>query len=183
MSGGTGSDVTTDIQQLLLSRVHDIPDFPKPGVLFKDLNPLFADAAAFAAVLDHIASRWEGKVDMVGGIEARGFIVGTPLAQRMGVGFLPVRKAGKLPGETVGLDYALEYGTARIEVHADALTPGASVLVVDDVLATGGTAAAACTLLETCGVQVPGVEVLVELEALDGRRALAGRAVRSLLTV
>ena len=108
---------------------------------------------------------------------------GAAIALHLGVGFVPVRKAGKLPGETVGLDYALEYGTARIEVHADALTPGASVLVVDDVLATGGTAAAACTLLETCGAQVPGVEVLVELEALDGRRALAGRAVRSLLTV
>ena len=171
------------LQDRIRAGLRDVPDFPEPGVTFKDITPLLADAELFAAVVEAHAEPWRGTVDRVAGLEARGFIFGAAIALHLGVGFVPVRKAGKLPGETVGLDYALEYGTARIEVHADALTPGASVLVVDDVLATGGTAAAACTLLETCGAQVPGVEVLVELEALDGRRALAGRAVRSLLTV
>ena len=171
------------LQDRIRAGLRDVPDFPEPGVTFKDITPLLADAELFAAVVEAHAEPWRGKVDRVAGLEARGFIFGAAIALHLGVGFVPVRKAGKLPGETVGLDYALEYGTARIEVHADALTPGASVLVVDDVLATGGTAAAASTLLETCGAQVPGVEVLVELEALDGRRALAGRAVRSLLTV
>lgn len=176
MSSGTGGDVTTDIQQLLLSRVHDIPDFPKPGVLFKDLNPLFADAAAFAAVLDHIASRWEGKVDMVGGIEARGFIVGTPLAQRMGVGFLPVRKAGKLPGETISQTYDLEYGTATVEVAKDACR-GKRVLLVDDVLATGGTASATAQLLQRAGAEVAGLEFLLEVAFLQGRALLADHEI------
>ena len=171
------------LQDRIRAGLRDVPDFPEPGVTFKDITPLLADAELFAAVVEAHAEPWRGKVDRVAGLEARGFIFGAAIALHLGVGFVPVRKAGKLPGETVGLDYALEYGTARIEVHADSVRPGASVLVVDDVLATGGTAAAACTLLETCGVQVPGVEVLVELEALDGRRALAGRAVRSLLTV
>ena len=171
------------LQDRIRAGLRDVPDFPEPGVTFKDITPFLADAELFAAVVEAHAEPWRGKVDRVAGLEARGFIFGAAIALHLGVGFVPVRKAGKLPGETVGLDYALEYGTARIEVHADALTPGASVLVVDDVLATGGTASAACTLLETCGAQVPGVEVLVELEALDGRRALAGRAVRSLLTV
>lgn len=170
------SDVSSDVGQLLLSRVHDIPDFPKPGVLFKDLNPLFADAAAFAAVLDHIASRWEGQVDLVGGIEARGLIVGAPLAQRMGVGFLPVRKAGKLPGETLSQTYDLEYGTATVEVPKDACR-GKRVLLVDDVLATGGTAAAAAQLLERAGATVAGLEFLLEVAFLEGRRALGDREI------
>lgn len=167
---------SSDVAQLLLSRVHDIPDFPKPGVLFKDLNPLFADADAFGDVLAHIADGWHDKVDLICGIEARGLIVGAPLAQRMGLGFLPVRKAGKLPGQTLSQSYDLEYGTATIEVPADACV-GKRVLLVDDVLATGGTAAAAATLLERAGAQVAGVEFLLEIEFLRGRSLLAGRTV------
>ncbi len=171
-----GMSTDAEIEQLLLSRVHDIPDFPKPGVLFKDLNPLFADAAAFAAVLDHVAARWDGRVDMIGGIEARGLIVGAPLAQRMGVGFLPVRKAGKLPGQTLRQTYDLEYGTATVEVAHDACHDK-RVLLVDDVLATGGTAAASAQLLERAGAEVAGVEFLLEVAFLGGRELLAGREV------
>lgn len=170
------ADVTSDPRQVLMSRVRDIADFPKPGVVFKDLNPLFADAAAFATVLADIGSRWMGKIDLVSGIEARGLIVGAPLAQHMQVGFLPVRKAGKLPGMTLSQTYDLEYGTATIEVPADACS-GQRVLLIDDVLATGGTAAAAAALLERAGAEVVGVEFLLEILFLQGRKLLAGHQV------
>lgn len=177
-----GMSTDAEIEQLLLSRVHDIPDFPKPGVLFKDLNPLFADAAAFAAVLDHVAARWDGRVDMIGGIEARGLIVGAPLAQRMGVGFLPVRKAGKLPGETVSVSYDLEYGSATIEVPAGACA-GHRVLVIDDVLATGGTIAATAALVNRLGAELVHVSVLLELDFLGGRQRLAEAGIDAVSAV
>ncbi|GAB3584322.1 adenine phosphoribosyltransferase [Calidifontibacter terrae] len=172
----------TTTRETLLARVRDIADFPEPGVLFKDLNPLFADAASFAEVLDDIAQRWVGQVDLVAGIEARGFILGAPLAQRMGLGFLPVRKAGKLPGETVSVSYDLEYGSATIEVPAGACD-GHRVLVVDDVLATGGTAAAAVRLVEHAGGKVTGVDFLLEVGALEGRAALGDHVVHVIATV
>ncbi|WKV15508.1 adenine phosphoribosyltransferase [Janibacter limosus] len=171
------------LEQRILGAACDIPDFPEPGVTFKDITPLIADAELFAEVVRAHAQPWQGSVDAVAALEARGFIFGAAIAVHPGLGFIPVRKGGKLPGPTVGVDYALEYGTARIEIHEDAVAQGSRVLVVDDVPATGGTAAAACTLLESCGAVVPGVEILVEIEALRGRDALAGRAVRSPVTV
>ncbi|WP_446663796.1 adenine phosphoribosyltransferase [Flexivirga sp. B27] len=169
------------IAQVLASRTREVPDFPKPGVLFKDLTPLFRDPEAFGVVLDDIAGRWAGKVDVVAGVEARGFILGAPLALRMGLGFVPIRKAGKLPGETHTRSYDLEYGTATIEVTTDAFAAGHRVLLVDDVLATGGTAAAACELIEGAGAEVMGLEMLLELSFLQGRDKLPGRDVRAIL--
>ena len=171
------------LEQRILGSLRDIPDFPEPGVSFKDITPLIADGELFAEVVRAHAQPWADKVDVIAGLEARGFIFGAAVALHLGVGFVPVRKGGKLPGATVGVDYELEYGSARIEIHEDSVARGTRVLVVDDVLATGGTARAACELLESCGAVVPGVEVLVEIAVLDGRRALAGRAVRSLVTV
>jgi adenine phosphoribosyltransferase len=168
---------------MLLERVRDVPDYPKPGVLFKDITPLLADHAAFSAAVDALAATVESDVDVVAGIEARGFLVAAPLALRLGVGFVPVRKAGKLPHDVVAQVYDLEYGTAEIEVHADAFVAGQRVVLVDDVLATGGTAAAACGLLERAGARVAGVRFLLEIRALAGRRRLAGRDVASVLAV
>ena len=173
----------SSLETRILASLRDVPDFPEPGVTFKDITPVLADAQLFAQVVRAHAQPWVGAVDLVAGLEARGFIFGAAVAIELGVGFVPIRKGGKLPGTTMGLDYDLEYGSARIEVHEDAVLRGARVLVVDDVLATGGTARAACALLEACGAVVPAIEVLAEIAALDGRRALAGRAVRSLVTV
>ncbi|MFK4493218.1 adenine phosphoribosyltransferase [Dermacoccus sp. GAS27A] len=159
------------IADVVARHTRDIADFPSPGVVFKDLTPLFADPAAFGQVLDLLAQRHDG-VDVVAGVEARGFIIGAPLAQRMGVGFVPIRKKGKLPGDVVSASYDLEYGSATIEVQTDAVTPGANVLVVDDVLATGGTAVAACELIEKVGGRVACLDVLVELAFLPGRERL-----------
>ena len=170
-------------EERILDALRDIPDFPEPGVTFKDITPLLADAVLFADVVAEHARPWAGRVDAVAGLEARGFIFGAAVAVHLGVGFVPVRKAGKLPADAVGVDYALEYGTARIEAHADAVPAGARVLVVDDVLATGGTAAAACRLFEQLQAEVVGVDVVIELAALGGRERLPERAVRALLTV
>ena len=159
------------IADVVARHTRDIADFPSPGVVFKDLTPLFADPAAFGQVLDLLAERHDG-VDVVAGVEARGFIIGAPLAQRMGVGFVPIRKKGKLPGDVVSASYDLEYGSATIEVQTDAVTPGVNVLVVDDVLATGGTAVAACELIEKVGGRVACLDVLVELAFLPGRERL-----------
>ena len=174
---------TTSIEQLVSSRLRDVPDFPEPGVVFKDVTPLLADGEAFGAVTRDMAERWRGLVDVVVGIEARGFIFGAALAHELGLGFVPVRKAGKLPGRTVGVSYDLEYGSARIEIHEDAFVGGERVLLVDDVLATGGTAVAACQLLESVGATVVALETVVELGFLHGRERLVGRDVRSLVVV
>lgn len=172
-----------ELAELVSSRLRDIPDFPTPGVAFKDFTPLLADGDAFATLARATADRYRGEVEVVTGIEARGFILGGAIAHSLGVGFVPIRKAGKLPGRVLGRDYALEYGTARIEVHDDAFTAGQHVLVVDDVLATGGTAEAACALVEQCRAHVTAVEFVIEIAALAGRSRLPDRRVHSVLTV
>ncbi|MCZ9352614.1 adenine phosphoribosyltransferase [Streptomyces mutabilis] len=179
---------TTDITELLLSRIRDVADYPEPGVMFKDITPLLADPAAFAALTDALAevARDTGATKVVG-LEARGFILGAPVALRAGLGFIPVRKAGKLPGATLSQSYDLEYGSAEIEVHAEDLSAGDRVLVVDDVLATGGTAEASLELIRRAGAEVAGLAVLMELGFLGGRArlepALAGAPLEALLTV
>jgi adenine phosphoribosyltransferase len=173
-----------DIADLVASKVLDVPDFPKPGIVFKDLMPLFADGPAFAAAIDAvIAEQGAASFDVVAGIEARGFVIAAAVAYATGKGVVPVRKAGKLPRTTVSATYALEYGEATLEVHADAFVAGERVLVVDDVLATGGTAAATLGLVERAGGTVSGFSVLLELSFLAGRERLAGRPVHALLTV
>lgn len=175
--------VLPPVGEVIAAVLRDVPDFPKPGVVFKDITPLLADPKAFAAVIADLAGRHTGGVDLIAGIEARGFVIGAALAHAMGVGFIPVRKAGKLPGRTASISYALEYGTATIEVHADDLVGGERVLLVDDVLATGGTAAAAWDLLTEVGAEVVGFETVVEIVGLGGRERLAGRSVHALVTV
>ena len=175
--------MTAARERELLGRIRDVPDYPKPGVLFKDITPLLADASAFAAAVDALAELVPATAEAVAGIEARGFVLAAPLALRLGVGFVPVRKAGKLPHDVVAQAYDLEYGTAEIEVHADAFPDGQRVVLVDDVLATGGTAAAASTLLERAGARVIGVRFLLEIAALPGRAALEGRDAASVLRV
>jgi adenine phosphoribosyltransferase len=167
---------------IVSAQLRDIPDFPQPGIIFKDITPLLADAGAVAAVVADLAARHTGEVDLVAGVEARGFIIGALLARELGVGFIPIRKAGKLPSETVSISYALEYGEATIEVHADAFAGGERVLLVDDVLATGGTAAAAWDLLTLVGAEVVALDVIVELAALGGRHRLGERRVEAVLT-
>ncbi|NYZ62149.1 adenine phosphoribosyltransferase [Luteimonas deserti] len=150
--------------------LRDVPGFPRPGIVFKDITPVLADAAAFAAAVEAMATPWrEAPPVAFVGIESRGFIFAAALAQRLGTGFVPVRKPGKLPAHTLHHDYALEYGRDRIEIHVDAVPPGAPVVLVDDVLATGGTLLAALALLRAQGADVLGAAVLVELSALDAR--------------
>ncbi|MEW6152486.1 MAG: adenine phosphoribosyltransferase [Actinomycetota bacterium] len=166
----------------LKSHVRDIADFPKPGVVFKDLTPLLGVADALRFCTDTIADAYAGRrVDKVVGVEARGFILAAPVAYRMGAGFVPVRKAGKLPWRIESAAYDLEYGTDLLEVHHDALSPGEHVLVVDDVLATGGTADATCRLVERLGATVAGLAFVIELTFLAGRTKLGGREMMSLL--
>ena len=150
--------------------IRDVADFPKPGIVFKDITPLLADAGAFAAAMAAMAEPWRrADLAVVAGVEARGFIVGAALARELGVGFVPIRKPGKLPARVVAQDYALEYGRDRIEIHADAIAPGTRTLLVDDVLATGGTLLAARALLDRIGATTVGAGVLVEIAALGGR--------------
>ncbi len=150
--------------------LRDIADFPKPGILFKDITPVLADASGFADAVAAIAAPWRDvALDAVVGVEARGFILGAAVARELGVGFVPVRKPGKLPGHTLSLDYGLEYGRDRLEIHADAMPAGARVIVIDDVLATGGTLKAAVQLVEQQGAAVVGTGVLVELGFLAAR--------------
>jgi adenine phosphoribosyltransferase len=175
-----------DLQTLLASRVREIPDYPQPGVVFRDITPLLADHVAFAGAVDAIVAHYgRGTIDKVVGIEARGFILAAPVAYHFGAGFVPVRKAGKLPAPTYAESYELEYATASIEVHQDAFVPGDRVLIVDDVLATGGTAAATAALVNRAGGVVVGTSVLVELTFLGGRKRLeaAGASVHALLAV
>ena len=164
--------------------IRDIPDFPVPGIVFKDITPVLADADAFAAAVDAMTAPWrETAPTAVVGIEARGFILGAAVARALGCGFVPIRKPGKLPGATLSQAYALEYGSDRIELHADALPAGAPVVLVDDVLATGGTLAAAAALARRQGMAVAGAAVLVELAALGGRERWRDPApLRSTLT-
>lgn len=157
--------------------IRDVADFPKPGIVFKDITPVLADAAGFAAAIDAMAAPWRGQaIDAVIAIEARGFILGAALAQTLGVGFVPVRKPGKLPGRRLSQTYALEYGEDTLEVHADAVHAGARVLLVDDVLATGGTLDAARALVERLDARIVGAAVLIEVAALDGRSRWSGTA-------
>jgi adenine phosphoribosyltransferase len=173
---------------LLEGLIRDVPDFPEVGVLFKDITPLLADPVAFPRVVAALADAGRDDdgtvvVDKVVGMEARGFILGAPVALALGVGFVPVRKAGKLPGATHAVSYALEYGEATLEVHRDGIAPGDRVLLVDDVLATGGTADATRRLVELCGAHVHAFAVLMELSFLHGRDAVAGVDLRTLHTV
>ncbi|HET6951988.1 MAG TPA: adenine phosphoribosyltransferase [Acidimicrobiales bacterium] len=168
----------------LVGHLRDIPDFPQPGIVFKDLTPLLADVDAFRYSVDAIADHAAGlTVDRVVGIEARGFIFGAAVAYRLGAGFVPVRKPGKLPFRTVSQHYELEYGVDALEAHEDAVLAGDSVLIVDDVLATGGTAGAACRLVERLGGRVAGLAFVVELGFLGGRARLANHDILSLITV
>jgi len=176
------------LEDTLRTLVRDIPDFPEPGIVFKDITPLLADAEGFGQVVDALAvfGRDESDrpvVDKVAGVEARGFILAAPVALALGVGFVPIRKVGKLPGDTHRATYALEYGEATLEVQQDAFDEGDRVLVIDDVLATGGTLLATSTLIGSCGASVTAVAVLIELGFLDGREALSALALHSLLTV
>lgn len=171
-----------------LRLVVDVPDFPEPGVVFKDITPLLADPEGFGLVIEALADAGRGPdgrpvVDHVVGIEARGFILAAPVALALGAGLVPVRKTGKLPRETYERTYGLEYGEATIQIHRDALRPGARVLLVDDVLATGGTVAATRELVEECGATPVGVAVLMDLSFLTGRQTIGDLALTSLLTV
>ncbi len=163
--------------------VRDVPDFPKPGILFKDITPVVQDYAALKEVTEKLAE-WatDKKVDAVVGIEARGFIFGTPVALEMGVGFIPLRKLGKLPYNRVAEAYNLEYGTNTVEIHADSIVPGQRILIIDDLLATGGTAAAAARLVERLGGIVVGFGFLIELGFLEGRKTLDKYEVHALLS-
>ncbi len=167
----------------LRAYVRDIPDHPTPGVVFKDITPLLADAHAFVAGVDALAGPFDTeRIDKVVGVEARGFVFAGPVAHRHHAGFVPVRKAGKLPWEIESEEYELEYGTDLLEIHRDAVRPRERVLVVDDVLATGGTAGATVRLVERLGGEVVGLAFLIELGFLHGRRALAGYPVHSVIT-
>ncbi len=170
------------LEEQIRSRIRDVPDFPKPGILFKDITPLLQDPAAFHAVLDAFEKRYGSRqVDCVAAIESRGFIFGAPLANRLKTAFVPIRKKGKLPYQSVEETYDLEYGTATIEMHVDAVHKGQRVLMVDDLLATGGTCAAACQLVEKQGAKVVECAFVVELAFLNGRKKLTGREVFSLV--
>jgi adenine phosphoribosyltransferase len=190
VSSGPAASADSGLPELIRARIRDIPDYPQPGIVFKDITPLLADAAVFSAVVAAIAdghpepgeSGW-GEIHKVVGIEARGFILAAPVACCLRAGFVPVRKQGKLPAKAYSESYELEYGLATIEVHTDAFEPGDRVLIVDDVLATGGTAAATANLVRRSGAEVAGVAVLLELGFLNGRASLPGLEIRSLLAV
>jgi adenine phosphoribosyltransferase len=173
-----------DLTQLIIDRIRDVPDYPKPGVIFKDITPLLADHTAFAAVVDAVVAHYgRGTIDKVAGVEARGFILAAPVAYHFGAGFVPVRKKGKLPASTYEESYDLEYGSETIEVHQDAFTPGERVLIVDDVLATGGTARATAELVRRTGAQVVGLSVLMELGFLNGREKLTDLDLHAMVTI
>jgi adenine phosphoribosyltransferase len=173
-----------DLGKLIQERIRDIPDYPKQGVMFKDITPLLADHVAFAGVVDAVVNHYgRGTIDKIVGIEARGFILAAPVAYHFGAGFVPVRKKGKLPSATDAETYDLEYGSETIEIHLDAFEPGDRVLIVDDVLATGGTARATAELVRRGGGEVVGLSVLLELSFLHGRDKLGNLDVHSLVTV
>ena len=168
----------------LTDLIRDIPDFPEPGIVFKDITPLLAHADGLASTIEVLADPWrDAGLSSVVGIEARGFILGAVVAQSLGVGFVPIREAGKLPGATMSQEYGLEYGTDTIEIHADAVDPGDRVLVLDDVLATGGTAAAAAELLGRLDADVAGFSFLLDLTFLDGRAKLGDARIEAVIEV
>ncbi|MFG3498538.1 adenine phosphoribosyltransferase [Streptomyces sp. NPDC047928] len=180
--------MTVDTRELLLSRIRDVPDHPTPGITFKDITPLLADPVAFAALTEALTELCvRQQATKIVGLEARGFILAAPVAVTARLGFVPMRKAGKLPGATLRQAYELEYGTAEIEVHAEDLVPGDRVMVIDDVLATGGTAEASLELIRRAGAEVAGVAVLMELGFLDGRtrleRSLEGAPLEALIRI
>jgi len=177
----TAEVIPAGLQDMIAERVRAVPDFPEPGILFRDITPLLADATAFSAVVSNLADTFGGEVDAIAGIEARGFLFAAPLAAVLGCSLIAVRKAGKLPPPALRAGYQLEYGTETLELSEYAVRPGARVAVLDDVLATGGTAAAACRLLEQAGASVHGLGFLLELADLGGRAALPGRAVHTLV--
>lgn len=163
--------------------IRDIPDFPKPGILFRDITTLLRDPKGLESAVHAMAGPYAGDgIEAVVGVEARGFILGAPVAMALGCGFIPIRKAGKLPGATVGEDYELEYGQARVEMHVDALERGQRVVVLDDVLATGGTMVAACNLMARTEAQIAGLSFLVELKSLDGRSGLASHRIETVVS-
>jgi adenine phosphoribosyltransferase len=163
--------------------IRNIPDFPKPGVMFKDITPLLSNPAAFKSAIDRLGQHFEGRgIDIIAAAEARGFIFGAPLAMKMGAGFVPIRKPGKLPYATLAQEYQLEYGKDRLEVHTDALTQGHRVLLLDDVLATGGTMRACCDLVKSTGADLVACAFVIELSFLEGRAKLEPCEVFSLIT-
>ena len=162
--------------------IRDVPDFPKKGILFKDITTLLRDPEAFREAIDALAARYvDERIDEVVAVESRGFVFGAPLAYKLGAGFVPVRKPGKLPAQTTSVEYSLEYGTGRLEMHLDAIQPGQRILLVDDLLATGGSAKAAAELVERLGGVIVGVAFLIELEFLQGARKLEGYRIYSLI--
>ncbi len=176
-------ETTSQVESQVRNLIRDIPDYPKPGIIFKDITPMLADPAVFAAATRAMADAFRGdRITHVVAIESRGFILGGPVAQSLGAGFIPVRKPGKLPAATRREEYALEYGTDVLEIHADACPGGARVLIVDDVLATGGTAAATQRLVESIGATVVGFSFLIALSFLPGLDRLKGGKVKSVLT-
>jgi adenine phosphoribosyltransferase len=173
----------SSLQSRLAAFLRDVPDFPKPGILFKDITPLLADGDALRDATRAMADPYRADaVDRVVGIESRGFILGACVARELGVGFIPVRKPGKLPADKTSIEYALEYGTDKLEVHTDACDRAARVLIVDDVLATGGTARATCELMERVGAKIVGLSFLIVLDFLKGRDRLEHRRIETVLT-
>lgn len=172
-----------ELEARVRAAVRDVPDFPQPGIVFKDITPVLADAVLFNDVIEYLAQRMRPlRVDVVAGIESRGFIFGAPLAKELGAGFVPIRKPGKLPAQRIRVDYALEYGSDALEAHADAVTAGSRVLIVDDVLATGGTARAAAQLVHQLRGEVMGFCILIELGFLNGRKQLDAAPLHTLLS-
>jgi adenine phosphoribosyltransferase len=166
----------------LKSLIREVPDFPKPGINFYDITTLLKDPKGWRATIDAMTAHYQGtQIDVVVGVEARGFFFAPAMAYALGAGFVPVRKPGKLPAATVSVEYALEYGTDKLQMHQDAIAPGQRVLIIDDVLATGGTAAAVAQLVEKCGGELLGLGFLIELDFLNGREKLAGRDLFSVL--
>lgn len=178
----TSAALPPALTRLVEDNLREIPDFPEPGVLFRDITPLLANGPAFSTLVTGLAEHYRGRVDAVAGLESRGFILAAPLAVHLGVGMITVRKGGKLPGPVIGVDYALEYGTARMEIRPETVPVGQRVLVIDDVLATGGTAAASIELLERSGAEVSAVCMLMELRDLGGRGRLPQHPVDAVVT-
>lgn len=183
MTDLVGTDQSVKLAKLVTDNIALIPDFPEPGVLFRDITPLLANGPAFKELTAALADQFRGKIDFVAGLESRGFILAAPIATHLGIGLLSARKKGKLPGPVISVDYQLEYGTASLELRPETVPDGARVLIVDDVLATGGTAAAAVELLHRCGAEVVGLLVLLELAELNGHRKLGDLPIVSVVEV